>query len=679
MTTTAEPGLFPVTEVSAPQSPTPRQAAVLVRKALRAAAVQARRAEKLAAKQAAKDAKFAEAAGERIPLPAVKVRGEIPRSVDLVRARTLVAEAVLRSGALTVDVEHSGYPVGHEAFELRLVQLGDGDAAVVFDPSDPEQYRLIRDLLAVPSYLIAFSATADLVPLAYVGLVDYASAWDRMYDPSIPALLNDPGGNDSDSDKGLKQLAPRILGDQAETPGAEAARKTLFKQAKWLSEPKLDTPVERNGWAQVPRDCATMVTYAASDVLDTAPLGRRLPQVPPAVLARERAVQAMTARVSLHGLRIDAEQVRNLTALHTVGRALAARKIQALGVADAGSDRQVATRLAELGVDLPRTAPSTRFPQGQLSVANGAIDPFKDLPGEAGELVRARLDYQHHDTALTLFCVPYGALCTHGDGRVRPTIYTLGADSGRMSCVRQNLQQLSREGGIRSMITADPGHLLIGADFSGVELRVAAALSGCRKLLSVIEAADAAPKGSKVDIHWQIALQVYGSDATYSNRYNMKRVVFGWLYGGGIPTLARQTNIREVDAAAAVETLAWIAPGVVEWSNKIKRAVRNGQLEYQTYSGRVIHFPRAYPHKAPNFAVQGTARELTVDACLRWRDTQWGKAIMWPVHDELDAMVPEGEAVDATAALKDCMSLELYGVKIKAEASEPSPYWADAA
>lgn len=98
-----------------------------------------------------------------------------------------------------------------------------------------------------------------------------------------------------------------------------------------------------------------------------------------------------------------------------------------------------------------------------------------------------------------------------------------------------------------------------------------------------------------------------------------------------------------------------------------------------TYAGRVIHLPREFPHKAPNYCIQGTARELLVDALIEWDKTRFGGGVILPVHDEIVAVVPEQDAAEATAALERCMSRELYGIKIAAEASEPSFAWRDSA
>ncbi|HET8682141.1 MAG TPA: DNA polymerase, partial [Micromonosporaceae bacterium] len=618
-----------------------------------------------------------EAAGEPVGLPALVERTGQPASIAPAAATSVLAAATKRSGALTVDVETTGYPVGHRHYALRTIQLGDAQAAVVLDATDPTQTQIASRALAAAPRLHAHSATADLVPLAHAGLVDPDTAWHKMHDTVIPAKLADPAS--TGSDPGLKQLAHAILGDYAVAPAADADRATLFKTGHWLTDTKMTTPVERSGWAQADMHRATMVRYGAADVLDTAALAQTLPPVDPALLHRERTAQHLTARVAHHGLHIDGTHVAELLAKHTALRAAAAERVRAFGIDNPSSDRQVAAVLTERGAALPRTPPSSRHPQGQPSVAEGALDPLLRTHPQGSpvhDLVRAVLDYRHHDTAITTFLEPYQQLVHHGDGRARPTVYTLAADTGRMSCVRPNLQQVPRQGGFRACITADPGHLLVSADFAGVELRVAAALSGDANLYRIITEGDADPKN---DLHWRIAREVFGPEAVKADRYAAKRVVFGRLYGGGVPTLARQAGVTESVAASAVDVLDAMTPGLATWSHQLRQAVRAGRTQFPTYSGRIIHLPPNYPHKAANYAVQGTARELLVDALLRWADTRWGTAVLLPVHDEIVTVIPEADATDATAALVTAMQTELFGVQIKADPSTPTFTWADSA
>lgn len=275
------------------------------------------------------------------------------------------------------------------------------------------------------------------------------------------------------------------------------------------------------------------------------------------------------------------------------------------------------------------------------------------------------------DTLITTFLEPYQALVVHGDGRVRPSIATLGANTGRMTCSGPNLQQVARTGGIRACITADPGYVLISADFSGIELRVAAALSGDTTLRRIIR--------DGLDIHWEIARQMFGPGATKAQRYLIKPGVYGYLYGGGITTLAAEMGCAPDVAESMVTTLKSMMPTLAEWSDQLRRRAAAGNTRYPLYTGGTVYLPVRRPHAAGNYAVQRTARELLVEAMLRWRNTRWGGCVLLPVHDEIIAMVPEQDGPAATAALVACMQTEFRGVPIVAEADEPSGCWADAA
>lgn len=619
-------------------------------------------ARKLLKEQARAEA-IESASGGVYALPAAVGRNGVAVSLTPENAAAQLRAAIARSGALTVDVETSGFPVGHRDYELRTVQLGDEVVAVVLHPV--EDAELIRALLAEAPKLHAHSATADLVPLEHAGLIDAEAAWSKMFDTVLPAKLADPAS--TGSDPGLKQLAAVVLGPESVSPAAEEARKAVFKAGRWLEDTKVTTPRERSGWAQIDSRSAAMVRYAAADVLDDAAIARRLPEIPDELMERERLAQRMTARVTHRGVLLDAERIRAKGAEHTARRAEEGAKVrEMLGVANPSSDRQIALALQGRGAPLPVTA------AGNPSVKEEVLQKLIVRPGVDPEIVAAArtvLEYRHHDTVLGTFLEPYRVLCELGDGRARPTVYTLGTNTGRMSCVRPNLQQLPREGGIRACLIADPGQLMIGADFSGVEIRVAAALSQDPTLLRLL--------AEGRDLHAEVAAMVWGESAGKAERYIAKRIVFGRLYGGGVPTLAGQAGVSESICQSAVDSLDTITPVLAEWSHAVRQAVKQGNTQYRSYSGRIIHLPREFPHKAPNYLIQGTAREILIDALVRWSQTRWGTCTLLPVHDELDVFVPAEDAEEATRVLIECMQTEIHGVKIIAEASAPSPFWAD--
>jgi DNA polymerase I-like protein with 3'-5' exonuclease and polymerase domains len=243
-----------------------------------------------------------------------------------------------------------------------------------------------------------------------------------------------------------------------------------------------------------------------------------------------------------------------------------------------------------------------------------------------------------------------------------------------MSCVRPNFQQLSREGRVRACVVADPGYVFITADFAGVELRGAAALSQDPAMIYMIAEEDA---GRFDGFHWEVARQAFGPNATKSDRYVAKRGVFGTFYGGGAEGLARQIHVPVAMMEQVRGSLRGLAPTYFAWADQLRQAVRQGATHFPTYSGRVIHLPADAPHKAPAYAIQGTCRELLVDALIRWQGTRWGTCTLLPVHDELLVMVPEGDAEEATAELVRCMQGNLFGVPIVAEPSAPAFAWAD--
>jgi phage/plasmid-associated DNA primase/DNA polymerase I-like protein with 3'-5' exonuclease and polymerase domains len=629
--------------------------------------------------EAKRQAAIEAAAGPVYELPALVLRDGSVRSISLEDADALLATITMPSSGqgavLTVDIENSGYPVGHADYVLRTVQLGNEHFAVVLDPV--EHPDTIRTHVKWAARLHAHSAVADLVPLVDAGLCDLAT-WERMFDTVIPAKLADP--EITDSDPGLKKLSAAVLGDAAVSKDADAARAALFKAGKWMTEVEVTTPVERSGWAQVDVRCETQLRYAASDVLDTAAIAARLPWPTPELLERERTVHRMVSRMAHTGFKFDRDRVEALAEDHTHARDELADGIRSFtngAIDNPGSNDQVGAAFTALGVQLPLTDGGKPSVKGSaLTPLAGDRDPdnprvwLGDAVSPAQHLARLVLDQRHYATSMKLLLGPWRELVRRGDGRARATVYTLGADTGRMSCVRFNFQQVSREGGLRSCITADPGEVLISADFDGVELRVAAALSRDAALLEILEDPDR-------DLHWEVNRLTFGPQATKAMRYRVKRGVFGRIYGGGVGAISDGVGVDHPTAQRIIDAMDAITPTLTEWSRQTRVEIETGHTHWQAYSGRTIHLPKNAPHAGPNYKIQGTARELLMDALLRWNQTRWGGSVVLPVHDEIVAKVPAAEAQEATAALLQCMTTELNGVTIKASASEPSFAWAD--
>src|SRR5580765_6349073 len=626
------------------------------------------------------------------PLPVLAARNPADPGAPPLVLPCSIADAVAAVtpylGELSVDVEHSGYPVSHADYALRLVQLGGEHIAAVFDPADPAQADAIRDLLGRAAKLHAYSACADLVPLAWAGLGDRDAMWAAMEDGVLIAKLGDPGLATSEESE-LKRLSAGLLGGYSVSKPADEARSALFKSGRWLTNLKPDTPAEKSGWGQVRPGCETFARYAGSDVLDLAAVCRVLPRPDENVLQREREFQVMCSRVAHDGFRLDHPHITLKIGEYEQARDAAQRRVAELtggAIANPSSSKEVPAALTAMGVPLGMTS------GGNPSAAKDVLEPLAKQPGyEHAELCRQILEYRHDVTTLGLLLQPLNTLCTRGDGRMRPVVYTINADTGRTSCVRPNGQQFSRQGGIRACVVADEGMAGIAADFSGVEIRVGAALSGDRALLDAELSTRCQACGNdpcapwcgldQKGLHWMAARLAFGENAVKEDRYNSKRIIFSKMFGGGPDTGAKQVGVPVQFGRAVHRAFEQIAPVYAGWDQEMRAYAKAGNRAWQAYSGRTIWLPRGRHHAAGNYAIQGTARELLVDGVLRWKQTRWGHYPLLPIHDEILTWVPLSEAEEALATLMACMRnqrfYEIYGVPIEAAGEGPFHAWPD--
>jgi DNA polymerase I-like protein with 3'-5' exonuclease and polymerase domains len=673
----------------------------------------ARAQERIDAKAAVKAEKIREAEGGYVELPALVARkapGETPAVRPLGSADAwAVVEMYL--GHLFVDCETSGYPLGHQLYELRTIQLGGEEAAVVFDARDPAQLEMVSIALALAKKISAHSAGADAIPLVAAGLITWDAIWAKMHDSVLYLKLIDPKLSGSDASK-LKEVAGDLLGIYAVSPDAEKAKNALFKALGCLVETDVTTPADKNGWMCVNRNSVVMTVYAGSDVLDLAAVMRVLPPLPVAdsVLERERWFEAKCARVGLDGFGLNKPHIKQKIAEHEKMFAETQANVLALSAGKITNPKspEVAKALIELfpGIDLgvSKTTGNPSAAKKELEKIARTDDPLLK------HLCRQILDHRHYSTNLSLLLRPLENLCDYGDSRMRPTVYTINADTGRCSCVRPNGQQFSRQGGIRACVCADCGMVMCNADFQGCEILVAAGLSGDQGLLE----AETSPKCyacgrnpcecgmGHTGLHWLAAHEAFGHEATKEHRYWCKRGIFCKLFGGGPDTAAAQVYCDVEPMKKIFAAFEELAPVYTAWDGWLRQCFYEGKMVwrdyekgenfsqdiegkrrgiYRTYSGRNIYVNA--PHAFGNYAIQGTARELLVDGVIRWSQSPWGDLPLLPIHDELLLWVPEQDFAAATAELKRCMETDVlsspgFPVHIGADPEmTPYTYWPD--
>lgn len=591
-----------------------------------------------------------------------------------------VAEAVCASLAgtdVTLDCETSGYALGHPLYALRTIQLGNEHVALDFDADDEQHVALAVRTLDSAARVIAHSATADISLLAVHAGIDASRWWAKAVDTMVLAALASEA--EVGDRLGLEALTSKLIEKPYKATTAHA-RKRLFTENKWLTETSADTPFERSGWAQISKTEPIMVKYACADVVDTAKLAKALPMPEQQVFDREQRLHGILARVTEHGLRLDVARVNALMDEHTKAREESKARLKDLGISKPSSNKEIGEALEERGATLPRTA------RGALSVAGDAVDIVAAGDDDAAELAREILVYRKHDKLISTFLYTLQFQCREGgSGRTHPTINQLGARAtGRMSANNPNIQQFPRPskaekldgtGGMRGMIIADPGMRLISADFSSVEVRLAAAATGDTTLARMVR--------EGLDLHGAVVELVWGKtkdDPEFDDlRYAAKRSVFGYLYGAGLKTMSKQLGAYGDKAQEVVDALREITPGLYSWNKELRAWVKDGKMPYWTHtSGRVAYFNKDQPHKALNMVVQGWGREILVDSIFRWEALHPGW-MMFPIHDELVIQVPAEHADAWTQDLINCMSWTIgegeKQVPIVAESDEPTTRW----
>lgn len=365
------------------------------------------------------------------------------------------------------------------------------------------------------------------------------------------------------------------------------------------------------------------------------------------LIQREQAFLTACFRVTTRGIKISREQLEMLEERNKAETAKALKRLSVYGDFSPDSPKQVAEVLEALGAELPLTD------KGNVSTRADVLERLaEDDEDRAGDFARLILEYRKPGKATAAFIKPMRLLLDSADGRARPKIHTLGADAtGRCSASDPNIQQWPREGGYREMFVADEGEVYISADFSSVEVRIAAWASGDQHLAQMLR--------DGVDMHSVVAEIVWGKDFTSAQRSAAKRSVFGRLYGAGLPTMAQQLGEYRDKVYQVRDAIDRAAPGLAAWGAQMRDNVSRGiRLHWQHPSGRRTYLPQDQSHKSLNYPIQSTGRELLVDAVLEFESRRPGHTI-FPVHDEIVALVPEAEAEAALADLIESMTTRL--------------------
>jgi DNA polymerase-1 len=340
----------------------------------------------------------------------------------------------------------------------------------------------------------------------------------------------------------------------------------------------------------------------------------------------------------------SAELAKTMMALEQEAHELAG------GPFNLGSPKQLQQILFEK-LELPVVR---KTPKGQPSTAE---DVLTELAGDY-DLPRVIINYRSVSKLRSTYTEKLPLQIAPSTGRVHTSYHQAVAATGRLSSTDPNLQNIpirTPEGRrIRQAFIAPEGHVLLAADYSQIELRIMAHLSGDKGLLAAF-AAD-------LDVHRATAAEVFEMEleaVSDDQRRSAKAINFGLMYGMSAFGLGKQLGIPRGQAQEYVDLYFDRYPGVKAYMDNIRESAgKHGYVE--TVFGRRLYLPeinarnaqrRQYAERsAINAPMQGTAADIIKKAMVAVYD--WlqsdpsGSRMIMQVHEELVFEVPEA-AVDA--------------------------------
>ena len=409
--------------------------------------------------------------------------------------------------------------------------------------------------------------------------------------------------------------------------------------------------------------------YAAEDADVTLRLHERLW---PSLQKHEKLVSiysdleiplvTVLARIERNGVRIDAEMLRQQST--ELAQGMLDLEQQAYAAAEQTFNLGSPAQLQEILFNKLGLPVIKKTPKGQPSTAEAVL---QELAAEY-DLPRLILEYRSMSKLRSTYTEKLPLMINPGTGRVHTSYHQAVAATGRLSSSDPNLQNIpirKKEGRrIRQAFVADKGFLMVSADYSQVELRIMAHLSGDKGLLKAFS--------EGADVHKATASEVFATaldEVTDDQRRAAKAINFGLIYGMSAFGLAQQLNIERADAQEYIDLYFDRYPGVKAYMDETRKlAHEQGYVE--TVFGRRLYLPeinsgngmrRQYAERtAINAPMQGTAADLIKMAMLsvdKWIESDAPDIRMiMQVHDELIFEIPKKQVEAASESIRSLMN-----------------------
>jgi len=380
----------------------------------------------------------------------------------------------------------------------------------------------------------------------------------------------------------------------------------------------------------------------------------------------ERPLVPVLADIERAGIRVDTHALGELS--RRVDRELEDRSRRIFALAGESFNINSPRQLSEILFEKLKLPALKRT--GKTKVASTSVEVLEELAA-AHELPREILEWRSLQKLKGTYIDALPALVSPRTGRVHTSFNQAGAATGRLSSSDPNLQnipirsELGRE--IRGAFVAEPGHVLISADYSQIELRVLAHLSGDDALTAAFRRGE--------DIHDQTALRVFGASSgldRYELRRRAKIINYALLYGKTAFTLAKDIGVSQQAAQSFIDAYFAGFPGVRVFIDRLLEDARATGI-VKTMFGRRRLVPeltsqntqvRAAAERASvNLPIQGSAADILKRAMIDVHRALAARAapgraaarMILTVHDELLFECPAAEVDEVVPIIRDGM------------------------
>ncbi len=417
-------------------------------------------------------------------------------------------------------------------------------------------------------------------------------------------------------------------------------------------------------FGEVPLDRAT--EYAAEDAEVTWRLHRLLkPRLSEEGATRvyervDRPLVPVVAQMERHGIRVDREKLAGLSA--TFADEIAKLEAEIHEIAGQpftiGSPKQ----LGEILFDKLGFKGGKKGKTGQYSTDQGILER---LSGEGAAIADKVLEWRQLSKLRSTYTEALQAAINPQTGRVHTSYSLVGAQTGRLSSTEPNLQnipirtEIGRQ--IRDAFVAEPGNVLLAADYSQIELRLAAHMADVPALKEAFAQGE--------DIHARTAMEMFG-EVNRDTRGRAKTINFAILYGISRWGLAGRLGVSSDEAQAMIDRYFERFPGIRHYIHSTRESVRsNGYSE--TLFGRKCWFPRISSNNpneragseraAINAPIQGTSADIIKRAMVRMMPALEAAGLghvrmLLQVHDELVFELPEADVPAASKVIEAVMA-----------------------